>query len=306
MMTIADIERLAREEGLERADAIAALARPGYRLIPSNRPTALESSKLGGRPDLPPDVTWPLYDWAGQLLPMLFVGQIALDELVGGDWFAETGGLLSFFYGAHPTHGMTDNFRAVKVLHTPRGVDLERASVVNPLGDQPTLNELTVEPRPVRTLPDDDLPVMVRLGFDWEAVRDDRSGRHAIHERCKAYGRLRDRIAQAQHSAGGDYAHMREHLFLGCPTSEQASALIDFAGSEAELEEWLNRPGMDLDTHEDLVCERALDWQRLLQVSHDDRLRTDFGDSGGLYIGMPADDIPAGDFSRVDGMTQSG
>jgi hypothetical protein len=47
-------------------------------------------------------------------------------------------------------------------------------------------------------------------------------------------------------------------------------------------------------------------WRLLLQVDHDDRLETDFGDGGGLYIGAPIDDVARGDFSRAEGMTQSG
>lgn len=89
----------------------------------------------------------------------------SLDELVGGDWFAQAGGLLSFFYGAHPKHRLTDNMRAARVLHTPAGVDLHPASVANLAGAQPVLSEMAVEPRAVLTLPDNDLPMVTALGW---------------------------------------------------------------------------------------------------------------------------------------------
>jgi uncharacterized protein YwqG len=100
MITPAEIEQRAIDEDVEQPDAVAALARSGYRLVPTGMRTGVGASKLGGVPDLPAGVQWPLFQWRDELLPMLFLGQIALDELVGGDWFAQAGGLLSFFYAA--------------------------------------------------------------------------------------------------------------------------------------------------------------------------------------------------------------
>lgn len=302
MISLAEIAQFAQEEGLEHAEAIAELARPGYRLVPTRQPAEVGASKLGGRPDLPPDVAWPLYDWGGQQLPMLFVGQVALGELVGADWFATAGGLLSVFFGAHPDRGMTDNFRAACVLYTPAHIEVRPASVDNPAGEQPTLNELAVEPRALRTLPDDDLPLIQALGLDWDQAGDDPATRNWMYERFMAYMRLRDRVVDAQHPSPSGERPL--HQFLGWPRSHQASALIDFAGSEAEVEDWYSR--MDDDELDNAIIQGAMQWQLLLQIDHDERLETDFGDGGGLYVGVPADDIAQGDFSRVEGVTQSG
>jgi Domain of unknown function (DUF1963) len=302
MITVAEIERLATEEGVEQPAAIAVLARPGYRLVPTDRRAEIGASKLGGAPDLPPGAEWPIFQWGEQPLPMLFLGQIALEELVGADWFAQAGGLLSFFYGAHPTRGLADSMRAAHVLHTPRGVEVRPAAVANPLGAQPTLNELAVEPRPVLTLPDDDLPVIKALGLDWDLAGDDRAVRHRMYERFMAYMRVRERVADAQYPRQN---REPQHQFLGWPSSEQDSALISFAMTEAEEEDWYGRIAGD-DELDHAIVARAMRWQLLLQIDHDDRLKTDFGDGGGLYIGAPAADAARGELSRVDGTTQSG
>ena len=304
MITLAEIERLAIEEGVEQPAAIAALARSGYRLVPTGGPVEIGASKLGGVPDLPAEAEWPVFQWGDEPLPMLFVGQIALEELVGGDWFAQAGGLLSFFYGAHPKHGLTDSMRAAAVLHTPAGVEVRPASVANPAGAQPVLEELTVEPRAVLTLPDHDLPTVRALGLDWGLAGEDRAMRYRIHERVMAYWRLCDRVAAAQYPHSTDGRSAPQHQFLGWPRSEQQSALIDFAMSQAEIEDWYSR--MSDDEVDEAIMAAAQQWQLLLQIDHDDRLETDFGDGGGLYIGAPAEDAARGDLSRVDGAIQSG
>jgi len=304
MITLAEIEQLAIEEGVEQPAAIAALARPGYRLVPTGQQAGIGGSKLGGVPDLPAGAQWPLFQWADVPLPMLFLGQIALEELVGGDWFAEAGGLLSFFYGAHPQHGLTDNMRAAHVLHSAAGVEVRPASVANPAGVQPVLSERAVEPRAVLTLPDDDLPMVTVLGLDWDLAGDDQAARDRMYERFMAYMRLRDRVAAAQYPQAAEGRSAPEHLFLGWPRSEQQSALIDFAMSQAELEDWYSR--MPDDEVDEAIVAAAQRWQLLLQLDHDDRLETDFGDGGGLYVGAPAEDAARGDMRRVDGAIQSG
>jgi hypothetical protein len=123
-----------------------------------------------------------------------------------------------------------------------------------------------------------------------------------MYERFMAYMRLRDRVAVAQYPRS---EREPQHQFLGWPRSEQDSALISFAMTEAEEEDWYSRTPDEAELDR-AIDERAMQWQLLLQIDHDDRLETDFGDGGGLYIGAPSQDVARGDLGRVDGCTQSG
>jgi len=71
-----------------------------------------------------------------------------------------------------------------------------------------------------------------------------------------------------------------------------------------ESEHW--DPNMTNDEWHDAIMARSQHSQLLLAIDYDDRLETDFGDGGGLFVGVPADHFARGEFSQVDGITQSG
>ncbi len=110
--TIAELEDRLAQVGLSRhAEALARLARTSIRLVPDKAVDveALGTTRLGGDPDLPPEVPWPhLGD-----RPLSFIAQINLAALPRTPASADLPdrGLLSFYYdavrmpwGYDPTH----------------------------------------------------------------------------------------------------------------------------------------------------------------------------------------------------------
>ncbi|WP_205698025.1 DUF1963 domain-containing protein [Conexibacter sp. SYSU D00693] len=106
-----------------QADAIAAAALPGVtmeRTIVRRAPARRGTSRLGGRPDLPPTTPWPVC----QGRPMAFLGQVRLAELPRG-YLPELprAGLLSFFTdveGEDPGSWLTGG-RCSTVMRLPLG-----------------------------------------------------------------------------------------------------------------------------------------------------------------------------------------
>jgi uncharacterized protein YwqG len=99
-MTLDEIREALRAAELERlADAAERLVLPAIRIEPQmvdEDTIPVGASKLGGRPDLPPDFIWP--DWKG--VELTFLAQFQLSELVAYDVerLLPSGGMLYFFY----------------------------------------------------------------------------------------------------------------------------------------------------------------------------------------------------------------
>jgi hypothetical protein len=97
-MNEAELLALLARPGLERySSALRALASPCIRIfIEQADDSSLRAgaSRLGGRPDLPPDMDWPAWH-----VPMAFIAQFNLSELAPFDTehALPTNGLLSFF-----------------------------------------------------------------------------------------------------------------------------------------------------------------------------------------------------------------
>ncbi len=95
------LERMVREQHFEHAlDYLKESVRQGVRLSKNGMEDYAEicPSRIGGDPDLPPDVEWPL-DPDGT--PMTFLAQLRLRDLAPHDELAllPTGGMLYFFMG---------------------------------------------------------------------------------------------------------------------------------------------------------------------------------------------------------------
>ena len=99
-MTLDEIREALRAAGLERlADVAERLTLPAIRIEPTivdEDTIPVGASKLGGRPDLPPDFVWP--EWKGTGLT--FLAQFQLSELVAYDVerLLPGEGMLYFFY----------------------------------------------------------------------------------------------------------------------------------------------------------------------------------------------------------------
>jgi uncharacterized protein YwqG len=99
-MTLDEIRTALRAAGLERlADVAERLVLPAIRIEPTlvdEDTIPIGASKLGGRPDLPPDFVWPEWKGAG----LTFLAQFQLSELIAYDHvrLLPSAGMLYFFY----------------------------------------------------------------------------------------------------------------------------------------------------------------------------------------------------------------
>ena len=99
-MQLTDVAQMFAQAGLTDAiPSLPQLLRPSIRLtsqVVDETTIALGASKLGGRPDLAPDVAWPM--WHG--VAMAFIAQIRLEDAAPFDVAHQlpATGLLSFFY----------------------------------------------------------------------------------------------------------------------------------------------------------------------------------------------------------------
>lgn len=85
----------------QRADVLCAAALPGIRLVADGQidATATGASRLGGCPDLPPDVPWPA---DGDGTPLSFIAQLNMRQMAvhAAEGILPRAELLSFFYAA--------------------------------------------------------------------------------------------------------------------------------------------------------------------------------------------------------------
>ena len=106
--------------GLSPAHAakVRAATRPAGELLLKKGPVAPAASKFGGRPDVPADFVWPMFDSQ----PLAFVGQLQLSDLptsVATDLALPRKGLVAFFIGSAP--GSDDPVgRAIMFPGTPK------------------------------------------------------------------------------------------------------------------------------------------------------------------------------------------
>jgi uncharacterized protein YwqG len=271
-----DIADLARDMGLGRhAEAIAQLARESIRLEPFDGPIDVVGTHLGGRPAVPPDFVWPMW----QERPLAFIGQIRLDELgqAGRDAGLPADGSLSFFFDADGQPWGFDPADAggARVFWFGPG---ER--VIRDL--PPDLAEWAVfTARPVRmttvwTVPDAGAPEVEVLGsLDSEAL-------WRVHEGLRG-------------DAPG--APDTVHRMFGYPDVIQNEMRHECAFASSGID--VGTPsGYDHPRAEELR-RQMFDWQLLLQVDSDELLGTEFGDGGRIYYWITRDAIAKGAFDRV-------
>ncbi len=282
-----DLELLAVSEGLiERLDEVRALARHSVRLThrPPDAFAPARRSRLGGEPDLPADVPWPV--WQG--LQLEFLGQIDLADISfpGSEAILPDDGLLLFFFDADGTAtGSTpEHLGAARALHVPSpgplpDDDEEDHGLARDLGAPVDLSVELVLPR-VKA------PVVQALDLD-ESER-------------KAWRRLRLALALAQGVGPGPDRSILPavHRFLGY--ADEATGDMPRICS-------LVTAGHDLtETGSAAIPDDALDtsrWRLLLQLSVDDELDpcwADFEDR--LYLWADVDELRDGTLRTVVGL----
>jgi len=154
------------EHGLAaRRDVLAAMLRPAVAL--KTRPVtdddlAVGATRVGGEPDLPHDLAWPV----GEEGPLLFVLQVRLRQVEPFDLegLLPADGLLSVFADAFA--------RDVRVMHHPPGLPLTRRAT--PTGSpRPPFRACGVEVLPELHLPPPGSDFVELTGDELDAYWDD-------------------------------------------------------------------------------------------------------------------------------------
>jgi hypothetical protein len=283
------VAELAAEHGFADIGAsLAELALPSIRMHAVGGTASLGATRLGGLPDLPPTVAWPADVASG--MPMAFVAQVSLVDISPTVWTGQCSGVLSFFY--HPDPATRNAMGPARVLEIPPGRELVPRPAPEALEDDFVLRPTAVAVVKELTLPTIGVwpaEALRRLGFSEEGSWG------AIPE--SAYDELLRRLAREQHDGAQVCSGHIEHRLLGWPRHIQGDVLPELVLSHFDDIGYAYEDG-DLERH-------ATEWRLLLQVGDDDRLATTFGDVGGLYFGLPWDDLAVGRFDSVRAVSQS-
>ena len=243
----------------QRVKDVDALAQPSIRLftVPAEESSLpVGVSKLGGQPDLPAEIPWPVWN----NLPQSFIAQIHLDDLCSYDAqrVLPPRGMLWFFYDAQQqTFG--ENPKDVggwRVLFKEDLSTLQRTSFPAQLPTHSRFSACSIRFACELTLPQQ--PQLELATFDWTA------------EEVRRYETL---LSQFPDPADRAAIH---HRMLG-----HADALQD----DMRLQSQLMTHGVTRsdDLHIDELSKGAPDWQLLLQVDSDEHAGMRWATAGMIY-----------------------
>lgn len=221
---------------------------------------------LGGEPDLPDTVEWPVFDD----IPQAFIAQVNLADLAGFDLGNRlpTSGLLSFFYDSEQeVWGFDPTDRgAWAVVYTPSDVPLDRRSIPSGVPDHARYVRRGLQIEADITYVPSESAELESLGLSRQealAYADvlDSTDRPPIH-------RLRGHPQPIQGDMQLECQLVSNGLYCGDSTG--------YADPRAEV----LSPG-------------ALDWRLLLQIDSDDDAGMMWGDAGMIYFWMREEDLAA-------------
>jgi len=238
------------------------LVRPTLLLVPAKAPGF---SKLGGDPELPPDMAWP----EGYKRPRTFLGQIDLGAFrphVPIEWLPQEGRLYAFY--DPDGHGCAD------VVQVVCRADPPGSAVAAPAGVRARYPE-----RRVAFMTFTSAPSLEWLRIDAREL-DMAFGTFAAECEAVADAPPPDEI---QHRIGGYPNEIQdecmplscEHLARGLPPPVWG----------AEVPPAIERASRE--------------WRMLLQIDSDPALKMNFGDGGRLYVFVRERDARTGDFSKT-------
>ncbi len=248
------------------------LAQPTLLLTPAKK---VGFSKLGGDPELPPDLVWPAEDGR----PRTFVAQIDLASAQDFDppkWLPATGRLYAFV--DETRYGFAD---LVRIL----GTDLPAGPPVPPpTGARNRQDRGLAASFPERRITFENrtsVPSLDWLGVDLtEADLSDEE----LDELADAP--LDDEI---QHRIGGYPSEIQdERMAISCELIRRG---LPPAYEGTEITPAIERASKQ--------------WRMLLQIDSDPALKMNWGDAGRLYVFIREKDALAGDFSRTVTISQS-
>jgi uncharacterized protein YwqG len=268
--------------GLGRiAPDLEQLIRPSIRLTAHQADeTAMPAgvSKLGGSPDLPAGVAWPI----GKGAPLGFVAQIRLDDVHGLD--AAQGlpatGLLSFFYDAkQETFGADPSDRGGwQVMLSPAGARLQRLSPPPQVVAEATYHACALSFAEEWTLPQQ--PELEQPTLSWTPTE-----KSAYESLLGRFPSTADR-ALPHHRMFGYADVIQDDMRLQCALASHGVSSLD-------------------DPRAAQLAPTAASWQLLLQVDSDPAASMRWASSGMLYFWIEAQALQERRFDDVWTVLQS-
>jgi uncharacterized protein YwqG len=258
---MANLRQMLKSRQLHRlADRIISAAEKSVRLQAGKR-SAQATSRLGGRPNLPPAMKWP--KWREE--PLAFVAQLDLSSIpkIPGLPLPNIGTLLFFFEGGETARGYDPKHQgSTVVVYSPDPLaNLPLRARPAELPDHQRFHGVELRPEEMETtIPSFDHPLFAEL----KATPEEREAYYDVQLEWNADSPATiHRIGGHPDSIQGDpklIAQLVAHgLYCGDSSGYQK-------GKKLRL--W---PG-------------AVDWQLLFQVDSDERAKMMWGDVGRLYF----------------------
>ena len=281
-----EIVKLLDESGLEAyREAIASWIFPSYQL--HLKPSQEEdlpagSSKVGGRPDLPTDVEWPMWKDYHQS----FLAQINLADVPSASTLPASG-LLSFFYAAEAMIEDPEFYgdpHTCRVIYTPPGQLDENTRRVTPeeLGEEFVLKPNRVEFVPTLCVPPSESAILESLGLGWNSNRKDFDKYWRTF--LKRFNK-RQSTGNCIHRFLGHADPIQGDMQFSCEMNTQGLSWEEILKSEAERQR---------------VKQSALGWRLLLQIdSEEEKTGMTWGDVGRVYFWIKEEDMDARRYDRV-------
>jgi uncharacterized protein YwqG len=257
-----------------RADVLCEAALPSIRLTADGEIGAMATgvSRLGGSPDLPPDVPWPTDDDG---TPLSFIAQLDLPQVAVHD-AQETlprSGLLSFFYAAASQRawGFDPADRgAWAVIYTADGAAARPREAP---GAVPAEGRFAA----VRLSADPELTFVPWESFAAESLM--------TREEIGVYAEVLPSGDPVIHRLLGHPDPVQGDMQLECQLAVNGVYCGDGSSSRDPRTARL-RPG-------------AMDWRLLMQVDSQDEAGMMWGDVGRLYYWIRQEDLTAGRWDRT-------
>jgi len=267
----------------------------------------LGASRIGGAPDLPPEIEWP--EWKGK--PLSFIAQIHLADIAALDreQLLPHTGVLYFFYDVEQSTSGFDpkdkgSFRVLsysgdlsRLVRTPRPGPLPWSAVYKPCAlefsadltlppvgstEMDSLN-LTNNPPRFRMIP---IP-----GTDTYRFEDALAARGPAppNKEFEDYVDLLDKVAQLKGAT--------IHRMLGYPDEIQGDMRWECQLVSHGI--YVGDPTGFQSPEAAQLQAGAEDWLLLLQVDSDENASMMWGDSGRIYYWIRKQDLAQRDFSKV-------
>ncbi len=246
----------------------------------------LGASKIGGRPDLPPEMEWPAVPNHPEY-PLAFICQVNLPEVapLDRDKKLPREGLLSFFYDQDVDGGELDDRGHWRVVHVrdfpPR---LKRREFPGGLDADQVHPAFKPHFRSESTLPE----------WDATAVRDLKLTGPELEAYKALEGELHDAQGESDiQNRGGQGVNDTLNRMLGHP---------DLVQGEMQQDCELLSQGVDPHAGAPITAQQeraARDWTLLLQVDSLESGSDAWGDRGRIYFWVKAQDLKAANFGNT-------